>query len=43
MGVNPYRVRKCLIGTNPNRAREQPIRNDPVAQLSGAQVVERET
>jgi hypothetical protein len=42
MGTNPYRVSKWLIGTNLNRAREQPMRNGPVARLSGIQVAERE-
>jgi hypothetical protein len=43
MGANPYRVRKWTIGTNPNSSREQPMRNGPVARLSGIQVAERET
>jgi hypothetical protein len=38
MGMNPYKVRKWLIGTNPNRVKEQPMRNGLVAQLSGIQV-----
>jgi hypothetical protein len=41
--TNPYRASKWPIGTNLNRAREQPMRNDPVARLSGIQVAERET
>jgi hypothetical protein len=43
MGTNPYRVSEWLLGTTPNRASEQPMRNGPVARLSGIQVAERET
>jgi hypothetical protein len=39
---NPDRASVRPIGTNPNRAREQPMRTGPVAWLSGVQVAEGE-
>jgi hypothetical protein len=40
---NPDRASDRPIGMNPNRARGQPMRTSPVAQLSGIQVAKRET
>jgi hypothetical protein len=39
----PDRAREWPMGTEPHRARELPMRNGPVARLSGIQVAERET
>jgi hypothetical protein len=39
---NPDRDSVWPIGTNPNRAREQPMKMGPVAWLSGVQVAEGE-
>jgi hypothetical protein len=39
---NPGKASEWPMGTNPNKAREQPIKVGPVAWLSGVQVAEGE-